>query len=502
MPKLIVNDPVGPVQTPQASAQEFGAGAAAQTVRLGRTVSSIGDIGTAWLEQKTRRNVAEYKNALAAEAQSALLTNDLENAPKAFEQVRRRLESQYRGGFKGAFDAEAKIAGDDIENRFRHGIKLRQIQDAENDLTETLRLYTDDMANADDPSDRAMAMIKADLAIDGAFESNLIDGTKADRLRREFATGSISAIARKLKNEDPSRGLEYVNSDEFPGTEEERAIWTERMVDEIRARATQELTDSRREEIQRRQAQLTQGRDARKSLYEKATLGGGITVQDVMQFRNALEPSVYEDMLDMAVSGGKPVTTGTDPDVYRQLTVAAEAGGRPFSNPDSEEAISFENAVFRAWKMGRVTQQDVIRLRSIAYDFGVEKPVRRIRDVVGGGILGGPFAKQKAVEAEQQFIDWYIQQTQANNGITPDLQTVNEYADQLIKSSQLVNTDEIDSARLRPLFLQKNSNGDDDYAAAARSTRQAYESGLLTIEQLEQELEKIKAHRAQQGGGN
>ena len=500
MPKLIVNDVTDPQAAPLASADAFGAGIGRAVSQVGQATASLARPLEAMSAMKARRSAAEYSSALEAEANRLSLSPDIEKAPEEFEKVKTRLESQYRKGLGSTriFDDQAGQSTRAIRNRFTHSTNVRAIQNGRNDLEQTLTLHADEMARAEDPQERALSMIKGELALEDARQSGIIDDITMDKMARDHSKKAMGGILRRLQTDDPAGGFAFLESGEFDGTEEERQVWRGTMLKSMRAQASAALTQDRREEIRIARESKERGVMGRKYLYEQATVGDGITTDDVLGMQADLTPESFERLMGIAMGGGRPAATQTNPEIFRQLTLSAEEGGVALEGDAAEQ---FENAVFRHWSSGAITQQDVIRLRQKAYDVAVKEPLSRIKEAIGGGFLGDPFKKAKAVQAEQKFLDWYA--SQSEDGIPPDALQIKEFSDLLIVSGSMVDTSEIQAANVRPLFLVKDKNGNDDYVAAAERTRNAANSGLITPDVYAKEVEILEAWAvAEQERGN
>lgn len=500
MPRIELRDIAGPIGQPTATARDFGAGTGRAISQVGSAIQDVGRISAAWSEQKARRQAAEFRVELEAEYNRLSLSNDLENVGDQFAESRRRLADRYRGGATGVFDREAGIIGDQLSNRFSHHVRQRQILDAQNDLQRTLEIHADAYGRADDPDDRALSYIEGELALDGALANGLIDEIQFDKFENAFQENSVGALASRFLNDDPASGLQYVESAEFPGSEQERQVWRGRFVNEVRRRASSALTEARREEIRINREEKERGIRAQKFLYESATVGRlnpetgaveiGIRPEDVLAYQNVLTPESFTRLMGIAQGGGRPKATQTDPYVYQMLVESAELGGA--GSMADEELESFDTAVFRFWSEGKLTQEDVTRLRTIADDVGVQDPIRRLRDGIGGGLLGGPFRKQKSVEAEQRYIDWYRAYRDRNDGQRPTSDEVDAQVGLLIESAQLVDTSKIPSSQLKPLYAVTGNSGKIDYAATVQRTADFFERGLIDEATYESELEKIE----------
>lgn len=307
MPKLIVNDVAQPVGMPQASGSAFGTDVARGTAQVGQAVSSLAQPLAAMSEQKARRAAAQFELDLNETATALSLTQDPEAAEKEFTATRKRLESQYRKGVgsRGIFDNQAHMAGEAIQTRFRKQNALKAIEIGQNELEQTLRLHADEMARADDPSERALGMMKAEVAIQDARRSGLIGDVEVDALTQNFAKMSMDGILLRLMAEDPSRGLHFVESEQFRGNENQRQAWRIRMAREHDSQMIRERQLEQARIKQQEAAEKEAERQWQVAMIEKASQPGSrITLADVeaMPF---LSPATKEKWTKIAMGDGR-----------------------------------------------------------------------------------------------------------------------------------------------------------------------------------------------------
>ncbi len=434
MPNLLINQPAGPVQGPRASAAEFGGQEAAATRQLGRQVQQAGEIPAAWSAMKARRSAAEYRVALQDTARQMSLTQDLEGAEERFQTERRRLQDRFRKGSRGIYDAQASVTGDQIESQFRHSIRMRQIEDGQNDLDEVLRLHADELATSEAPDDRAMALVRGTLAIDEARESGLIGDADVDKLTREFSTRAMGGVLRRFQNDDPAAGIEFLDSGEFVGSEEERQVWRGHMMVAMRTRVNAELSEARRQEAYDRKAQKLRADSAQKALIEKA-FGNGFTEQDVLDFADVWTPTEMESLLATARSGGKFVATQSDPQVWDELRVLAT-----IDDPNMDDA-PFEEQARRAFFRGQITKGDYGSLLSLYEDTRIGEFTEMIHSDIAGHFLVGPGDKAKSREAQRAFTEWYVRRSE-ELGDAPSLDESYEFARRQVESAMLSRADD------------------------------------------------------------
>lgn len=502
MPKLITTPVAGPVNVQQASPQTFGAGIGQQLQGAGQAVSQLAQIPAAYSEMSARRKAAEASLRIQDEAGALLLDNDLENREENFEKVKTRISNEFRKGVgsTGIFDAQISVAAGRIGNNLRQRTRVAQVETALNDMSETLKIYADQGARTNDPSERALYQIQADLAIERGVESGLLGPVQVDALRKQYREAETGGLLRRLQNDDPASGLRYLESPSFAGTEEERQVWRGHMMASMRTKVGAELTQIRRAEAADARRNRIIGERVRKGLFEKAVMGGGISPEDVLPFREVLSPTVFESMLTMASGDGTPAPSETNPNVFQNLLDAANEAGRELEMGD--QSMSFSEANFAAWSTGQITQSDYLRLQSVVEDKSIKEPLKLIHDGIAGSMFAGPAAQFKAVEAQQDYMDWHRSQREANDGRAPGLQEIQDYSMALIRSAQMTNLDGSKITQLKPLFAVYEQDGKTlNFQATAEATRAEFAAGRISEEKLAEQIRVMRIMR-DAGGSN
>lgn len=329
MPSLIQRNAAGPVGTPRANPDDFGAGQARGMRQVGRTVDRTAQVLNAAMDQRARLAATQYQ----AEAQNLAreLMSDpgnLAERPALFEKQRKRLRSRYAKGPISAqtFDQQVGVIDERLGGILEHETRREGIVQGQAALADTLDALSDERAQAfGDASLEAQIDRKAQAALDSGLDSGLIDDNLArDNLNRYNGRHRRSVI-EMLVREDPKSAAELLTQP-TPGLDEfqRQALLTrslnayaaelkaQRMAEEDAAKALEEAEEEAAEA-------------AEIDLLEKDA-AGTLTIFDVTSVATLIESERGRLWLDRARDGGGGGGSGVNAAVYVKLDERARQG--------------------------------------------------------------------------------------------------------------------------------------------------------------------------------
>ena len=463
MPRLEVREePRSPAQ-PTARPRDFGAGVGVAAQQLGGQIQALGQTLEASSRERARRRAVEYRTALQNEANSIALDPDLEGRGRKFQEAQQRLLEEFRPsaltGSPQDFDFAAGITGDQIGGDLSQQTARDSIDRGIADNDFRVRELVDAAALADNQDDRALLVVEGELALAESLESGLRTQRQHDVALQKFHRDVSGAVLRKFQNDNPAGGLDFVQSDEFLGTEEEREVWRGRMISEIRAGLRAEESEAIiAEKAQVQQAKLDE-QAARKRLHLiLADRTRVLTVEDVLA-EPSLSPEREQKYLGIAQAGGRiREPSQPNPAIYLDLSRRARRG---------EDVV---DEAYTAYENEQLPLVNSEAIAAMSRDARFGDAADRIDRALDPGLMGDPFLQSKRDQALQVFDEWM----RDHEGATRE--EAMKKADELIQGGlTIMSPEQIEAANLRPFGAVLN---DDGRTVNLRASRDQYNAEL------------------------
>lgn len=391
----------------QAGAADFGAQQGQALAQTSEAAERLGQIGShIFVAQKqaqmaqlqAQTELANEQDLFEAENDSDLDTL-AERLQKKVEERNKAASEQLPAGFRPQFEAALQESQGRTLLRAQRLIQGRRIQLGQAQLSDAVRLSTDQMGRTQDPRERLRIRKRTQAALDGARASNLISPEQHDQLLRHLDKTVGTADRLAAVRADPLAALRAMKNPDSPLL----AGLDPAEVEQARSTAQNELESQlaqQRAAVSFQQAQIERGEKKVQAEIQKAgdelLYSGqlGKLLEFMHQNRGAADPADLRHWGESIARGGPAADVKTDPGTYIELSNRAARGDVIGSQADDQV------------RAGRMTREDRDRIVTLSE----KRRFTSARDLIEGstqqGFLDFDTARQaKRAEALKEFDD-------------------------------------------------------------------------------------------------